>query len=89
MRTIHKQTLAIDLVQTLSVPAGAVFRAVQRQHNDAVIWYECDPNADPEPRQVVMVPTGFPMPDVSKLEYLGTVQLAEGDFVGHFYEAIK
>jgi hypothetical protein len=86
MRVLHKVQLKLaEVVQTLNLPQGAVVRAVQSQGSFPTIWYECDPDAPPEPRHFVIVGTGWELPDVGAILYLGTVQI--GAYVWHVYEA--
>lgn len=85
--TIHKATLAPAPVQTLELPAGALIRALQAQHGVITLWYECQPKAPVEARHFVIAGTGWPLPDVSRLNYLGTVQIEP--YVWHVYEALS
>lgn len=63
-------------------PAGSIYDLCRED-------YECDPEQPLEARQFALVLTGFPIPDVSKLEYIGTCQNPEGDLVIHLYEVAK
>lgn len=87
MRAIHKYTLEVGDT-TLKIKAGAKVLALQVQRRQVVLWALVDPDRlDHEIWVVRCYGTGQPLlPDeLDGLEFLGTAQLANGDFVGHFF----
>ena len=42
MRTVYKQKLKIDDVQTIDIHEGAKILHIGKQFGSVCIWYECD-----------------------------------------------
>lgn len=84
--------------QTLRLPKGAIFRAVQLQAGDVpTVWFEANDENPIEDRFLTVVGTGHEVPCDS--HYLGTYQVTWGTyqvtwpktglvFVGHVYEIL-
>ena len=68
------------------IPTGSDVLSVQVQHGELQLWamVRLDLGVSCE-RRFVVVGTGHYMPS-GRHEYLGTFQLADGNFVGHVFE---
>jgi hypothetical protein len=75
-------------VVSIKMPVNAEILTVQMQNDIPQIWAECNPKAEREERQFVVMGTGWPNAEVVDLDedftYIGTVQ--DGAFVWHIYE---
>lgn len=90
MKTIYKYPLAIEDFQIIQLPKGAKILCVQAQEDQPQLWAVVDTLAAKrtdsyEPKHIITIATGGPMPDVGK--YLGTYQVLKGRFVGHVFLA--
>ena len=76
----------------VNMPVGAEILSVEEQDNKACIWAIVDPNADREPREFKVVPTGIdiyhPRADQIDFKFIGTFKLAGGRFIGHLFEVV-
>jgi hypothetical protein len=86
MKRIHKYRLNITDVQTLHLSKGAQILSVQEQSGGLCLWVLVDLDKDLEPREIHIIRTGHPVPDVP-LTFICTAQL--GWFVWHIFEAVK
>ena len=72
---------------SLNLPEGAKILTVQEQHGGAQVWALVNPDNPTETRNFRLAGTGHPIkesPDT--LNYIGTFQLAGGNFIGHVFE---
>lgn len=84
--TIWKFPIQTKDEQVISVPVGAEFLSIQVQHDQPCIWAKVDPNENVIVRaKVVIVVTGHPAKHTNGMNFLGTYQLADGNFVGHVF----
>ena len=58
MRTIYKESLIVDDVQTIRVPKGAKILKVGLQKGHICVWYECETDNQYEDRKIYMFGTG-------------------------------
>lgn len=79
MKTIYKYEIRSG--SNLDLPEGAKFLAFQLQNDEAVAWFEVNPDAIMVSRCFHIVGTGWKFNDGT---YLGTVQ--QGPLVWHLYE---
>ena len=86
--TIWKETLKFVQAQRVQLPRGSKILSVQAQNNRPTIWFQCDPAAPSEDREIFIVPTGetAPYPADFHYKFLGTVQLDDGSKVIHIFE---
>lgn len=82
--TIWKFPLAVTHVQMVQLPAGAEVLTVQVQHGGPCLWARVDPSNPPVARRVFIHGTGHEC-HADAAVYLGTFQLADGEFVGHVF----
>jgi hypothetical protein len=94
MRAINKYRLEPgNGVTTLKMPVGAEILTVQVQRELPVLWALVERTNDTVERTFVTVPTGPRLPSevASMLQgrsYIGTYQMASGDYVGHVFELL-
>ena len=69
---------------SIFMPAGAHLLTVQTQGDAAYVWAVVDPAALMEEVAFVLVGTGHALREPLG-EYVGTVQLFDGRFVGHLW----
>lgn len=82
MKTIHKYVLP-QPVNDVVTHDGAEFLAAAEQYGQITIWAEVDTSKPKKVRTVHVVGTGGQVPP--RLDYLGTVLLADGEYVFHVY----
>lgn len=88
MTRIFKYTLAGNTgKQSMPVPLGATFLSVQLQQHRTVMWFAVDPADAACGRTFQLIQTGDEVPD--GLEYLGTLQYHEGQYVLHLFEDLN
>lgn len=89
MKVIYKYPLAVQDVQTIVLPHGAQFLAVQMQHESPTIWALVDPIEPDESISVRIIGTGNPIPPggLIGMAYIGTVQQMNGLLVWHVFAA--
>jgi len=86
---IHKIALEIGVEQDFKLPKGAVILTTQVQKGIICIWYSCNTDAEEEVRTFLVTPTGVKeVSGICNHIYIGTVQLENGDFIGHVFEYI-
>lgn len=82
MKTIYKY----DLKEGIQMPRGARVLSAQAQHGKPVIWAVVDPEEPMEARRFAVITTGGMEPPLTGVaDFVGTVQLAEGQFVIHVF----
>lgn len=92
MRVIWKFPLEIRQHQTVNIPEGWKFLAVQEQNGKPVIWAEVNPDAPQRSWHILQLETGEKHP-IADHTYLGTVQLRApnlpgGTYVVHVFSVI-
>ncbi|GAA1401847.1 hypothetical protein GCM10009613_60860 [Pseudonocardia kongjuensis] len=74
---------------TLTIPPSAEvlgIRTHRRRRRDIEVWVRLNPEDPPEPRVLVAVGTGHPVPD-DVGRFVGSVFFGDGDaFAFHFFE---
>lgn len=86
---IHKIALEIGKVQDFDLPKYATILTVQEQKGLICLWYSCNPEAEKVTRSFLVIPTGLKEDSgICNHVYIGTVQLHDGDFIGHIFEYI-
>ncbi len=87
MRTIWKQQIGMAERNTIKVPAGSIFLAVQMQRNDLCVWYLTDPTQPMVERTIATFGTGHDIPNsiADEWHYLGTFQVQGGLFIFHAF----
>lgn len=78
-----KMVVSGHLRQTITMPAGAIIRAVQMQGDLITLWAEGDLDNDAEKRKFDIYGTGIEI-NIHDADYIGTVQ--HGAYVVHVYE---
>lgn len=96
METIYKYDIPVTDRQTLRLPAGAKILHVADQAQKIgvlQVWALVEPNALPESREIVIVGTGDPVPEVPEgagyLNFIGTTIQAKGALVWHVFEEFR
>jgi hypothetical protein len=85
MKTIWKYQLPRIPHTRFVLPRGAEIIHVGAQEGTLFLWALVDTEARPEAREIMLIGTGIPWPDLPRLHrHLGTVQLEE--FVWHVFE---
>lgn len=85
--TIWKFPLAVEDIQTITLPFDARIPCVQVQHGIPCLWALLSPEAPClKPCHIVTIGTGHQL-DVAPGYYIGTYQLREGSLVFHVFEA--
>lgn len=77
---------------TMRLPAGAQVLHVDAQHGQPMLWAAVDPNAKEEFRDIYMVGTGHPLPELSpgtERRHLGSFLADGGAFVFHAFEDVQ
>lgn len=88
MNRIYKYPLAVDDVQEIEMPSGAMVLTVQAQDEIPCIWALVDTSPDlvKTKRRFRTYGTGHPMEDLEKFpRYVGTYQLRGGALVFHVF----
>jgi hypothetical protein len=89
MRTIWKYPVQPTHRFSLDLPKGAIFLHVDRQGDDAMMWFWVDSSAKTEREDFAVVGTGQPTPDDAEGEswwHLGTFLAHGGAFVWHLFQ---
>lgn len=85
-KTVYKYgPLAARREQLIFMPSDAELLCVQLQHGEPFVWALVDPGKPQAARRLALLGTGHPMPE-EKLSYVGTFQLAGGDFIVHLFD---
>jgi len=85
MKRVFKYPLEVD-TQRIIMPRGAKLLTVQTQGSAPMLWALVDDNAPMEDRAIIIVGTGWEVPEVQNLEYVGTFQVSGGLFVFHVFD---
>jgi hypothetical protein len=83
MSTIYKYVLS-QPYQGVSMPNGAEILSVQLQGENVCLWAKVNPSEPMRIRNIWMFGTGHPLPEMTNLVFIGTVQV--GQLVWHFFE---
>lgn len=87
MRKIYKTQLKVRDSQVIAMPVGSQILTVQVQRGVICLWFSVDPEENQLiDRHIRIVGTGHPIIDEQVLQYIGTVQMAEGDLIWHIFE---
>lgn len=87
MKTIWKFNVGGIGQTTIEMPKGAKILSVQAQRGEVVMWAAVDERAKVEPRAFIVVGTGYrEAVNEHTCQFLGTVQLYDGDLVLHVFE---
>lgn len=87
-RVIYKYNIDGPITD-LVLRKNAIVMTVQVQRDQAVIWVEEDAQqTEKETRRFTLIGTGLDFGNIDHLvkNYIGTVQLENGWFIGHLYE---
>lgn len=84
-QAIWKYPLQVEDEQVIEIPYGAEFLAVQVQHEQPCLWAKVTPGVQEVRTKIVTVGTGHPAQHTDGLQYVGSYQLAGGNFVGHVF----
>ena len=87
MRTIWKYQIPIKDHFELELPQGAEILTIQMQYGEPQLWALVNPTAQLEFRLFRLSGTGHPI-TYSYLDYIGTVQQAEGQLIWHIFEIL-
>lgn len=88
MKTVWKYPLAVTDTQFVQMPKGAQLLTVQPQGDAVCLWARVEDTNKPETRIIGIAGTGYPLPDDTKLDYIGTFQLHGGSLVFHAFEVM-
>lgn len=83
MEQVWKFALRGESEQRVTMPAFAKPLSVQLQHGAPYVLAQVDPAMPATEYTFFVVPTGGTVPEDAK--YLGTVQVAGGDYIFHVY----
>jgi len=87
MSKIFKYPLDVTGTQTVMLPKGGKSLTVQVQHGVPCLWAAVDPEQGLEAIVIGIYGTGHELLDkAQRMNYLGTFQLDDGDFIGHVFE---
>ncbi len=81
----YKIPVAPDM-EGLTMPKGAKILCLQLQYDEPTLWALVDTEQSEEKRHFAWCGTGFPLANVDKFSYIGTVQLNGGATVFHLFE---
>ena len=88
MRTIWKYQIPIQDYFELELPKDAEILTVQMQYGIPCLWALVDPTAQQEFRLFRLLEIGHPG-ETLNLDYIGTVQQAEGQLIWHVFEILR
>ena len=83
--TIWKYELPMVGLFTLDLPVGAIPLSVQMQHKKPFLWVLLHSTGTTEKRTFLLTGTGHEIKELD-LEFTGTFQMLDGDFVFHLFE---
>lgn len=87
MNTVHKFPLAVQDMQDVAMPRGALILAVQTQRERLCLWALVDDaEARTESRRFRIAGTGHRIESALHHHYVGTFQLDDGNLVFHVFE---
>lgn len=78
--TLHPRELSVEM------PVGATIIYVASQRDQICVWAQIDPSAVKETVEFAIFGTGHEIYDSENLEYLGSVQIHQGEFIFHVYK---
>lgn len=86
-KTIWKYSLDITDIQIVDMPEGAKPLTVQIQNGSVVMWCMVDLEAPIVKREIVVAGTGNGISErvISKMSYVGSVQIMNGRLVFHVF----
>jgi hypothetical protein len=85
MNVIWKYPLGIGSIQHIEMPENPKPLCVQVQRDHPTLWCQVNPDNPVKVYTVEVVTTGLPHGYLNLLQYVGTFQLDNGDFVGHVF----
>ena len=88
MKTIWKFVLPVEDFVGFEMPRGAQILTVQVQNNQICMWALVDPTAPKDRRHFQVVGTGHPFKNWQQCNYIGSVQMLQGELVFHVYEML-
>jgi hypothetical protein len=87
-KTVWKFDAPINDDFDLLVPFGAQVLCVQNQHDRPCIWFTVDPDQSRVYRHFHWAGTGHRLLQNVVLQYIGSVQMLQGDLVFHLFEEV-
>lgn len=85
MKTVWKEPLLLDDLQTLTVREGSKPLLVRDQHGVPTLWYLTDPEVKGvEDMKIRTAGTGHLITE-EIIQYLGTIFVWDGDLVLHYF----
>lgn len=89
MLTVHKYPVPLTDDFSIQMPAGAQVLSFQVQYGEMQLWALVNPSASSTPRHFRLAGTGHPIEEaVSRLRFIGTVQLRGGSLIFHLFEIV-
>lgn len=88
MKTIYKYHVPINDEFSLELPSGAKILCVGVQNNEPYIWVLVYSDYEVIKRYFSWRGTGHDCSNVSSANYIGTVQLYNGQLVFHLFESL-
>ena len=85
-KTIFKYPLAITDSQAVLMPVSAEILSVQFQGEYLCLWAAVNPSEKKHARVIHIFGTGHPIPDATKIRFIGTAQQFDGRLVWHVFE---
>ena len=87
---IWKYDIPIDNYIELDIPFPAKPIAFQLQHGKPTLWCLVNPEAEASKHMFRFSGTGHPIiEELELLNYIGTVQMFNGDMVWHLFEIVS
>ena len=87
MNKVFKYPVPVQDRFSLNLPQGARILTVQEQHGEPQIWALVNPENVIETRNFCLAGTGHSIEENEEnLNYIGTFQLYNGDFIEHLFE---
>lgn len=87
MKTIWKYDL--EPACLIEMPIGAKVLSIHQQKGQICLWALVDPEADYEVRHFVFHGTGHHINEKGPLNFVGTAQFHEGEFMFHVFEVMR
>ena len=86
---IYKYVLPVDDHIEIEMPVNAEILSFQCQHDVPAIWALVDPDAPLKKRKFRFVGTGHELGVLrSRLKFIGTAQMYDGDLIWHLFEFV-
>jgi hypothetical protein len=87
MHKVFKYKIKIKDYFSLVFPQGARILSVQVQYGKPQLWALVNPHNTVETRNFLLIDTGEQIENnLERLDYIGTFQLDDGEYVGHLFE---